>query len=69
MTVLLVATKAASAAVDGRFLRGQHVLERVVERAEIRRDFFVKVAGQKTQGFTRLNGRASENDARDLSLA
>src|SRR5437899_3105854 len=47
-------------------LSREHVVERVVERAEIGRDFFVKVAGQKTERFAGLDGRAGQNDPRSL---
>src|SRR5438874_1892249 len=44
------------------FLRGQHVMERVVERAEVRRDLFVEVARQKAEGFAGFDGGPGEND-------
>ena len=51
------------------FFGGQHVVQRIVQRAEVRRDFFVKVAGQKAKRLAGFNGRAGEDDPRNLSLA
>ena len=49
------------------FLGGQHVVQRVVQRPQIRRDFFVKVARQKAQRLARLDGGAGQNDPRSFS--
>src|SRR5208282_2414320 len=43
------------------FLGGQHVMQRVLQWPKIRRDFFVKVARQKTERLAGLHGGAGEN--------
>ena len=50
------------------FLAGKHVMQRVVEWAKVRRDFFVEVAGQKTERFAGFHRRASQNNARNFLL-
>ena len=47
--------------------RGQHVVERVIERAQIRIDFVTHVAGQEPEPFAGLHGRARQDDAVDLA--
>ena len=43
-----------------------HVVEGVVQRAEIREDFFIHVSWEETEGFARLYGRSGQDDAVDL---
>ena len=50
------------------FLRWKHVVQRVVQRSQIRHDLFVKVAWQKSQRFTRLDRRPRQNNPRDFFL-
>ena len=47
---------------------GSMSCKRVVQRAQIRHDFFVKIAGQKTQRFAGFDRRTGQNDATDLFL-
>ena len=42
-----------------------HVVQRVVERTQVRVDLRHEVARQKAQAFARLDGRTRENDAID----
>ena len=51
------------------FLGGQHVVQRVVQRAQIRRDFFVQIARQKSQRLAGLDRRARQNDPRNFAIA
>src|SRR5579859_1636022 len=44
----------------------EHFVERVVERAHVGIDFFLKRAGEKAELFTGFDGRASQDDAVDL---
>ena len=46
------------------FLGFEHVVERVVERAQVGHDFFLQVAGQKSERLAGLDGGAGEDDAR-----
>ncbi len=46
---------------------GQHVVQRVVERAQIGIDLFLQVAGQEAQPLARLDRRARQDDAVDLA--
>ena len=48
------------------FLHIQHVIEGIVERAKIREDLFLEVAGKKSEGFAGFDGGAGEDDAVDL---
>ena len=48
---------------------GHHVVQRVEERAEVRIDLLVEIAGQKAERFAGLDGGAGEDDARNLLLA
>ena len=48
---------------------GQHVVQRVVQRAQVRHDLLVKVARQKAERFAGLDGGAGQDDARDLAFA
>ena len=50
------------------FLGGQHVVQRVVQRPEVRHDFLVKVARQKAERFAGLDGGTGENDAGHFAL-
>jgi hypothetical protein len=52
------------AALD--FVDGEHVMEGVVEGAEVRGDFFVEIAGEKAEGFAGLDRGAGEDDAGNL---
>ena len=45
-----------------------HVVERVVERAQVGHDLLLQVAGQKAKRLARLDRRAREDDAVDLLL-
>lgn len=56
------------AAVHGLldFLHVHHVVEGVVEGAEVGEDFFLEVAGQVAEGFAGFDGGAGEDDAGDL---
>ena len=47
----------------GDFLGVEHVVQRVVERAEVGEDFFAQVAGQKAERLAGLDGGAREDDA------
>ena len=44
----------------------EHVVQRVVERTKIRKDFFAKIAGEEAEGFAGFDGGAGEDDAFDL---
>ena len=46
----------------------EHVVQGVVKRAQVGRDFFVEVAGQETECFAGFDSRAGEDDARDFFL-
>ena len=50
------------------FLGLEHVVQRVVERAQIGHDLFLQVARQKAERLAGLDGGAGEDDARDLLL-
>ena len=50
------------------FLDRQHVVQRILERAKVRRDFFVKIARQKTQRFAGLHGGTRQNNSRHLAV-
>jgi len=45
------------------FLNIKHVVEGIVEGAEVREDFFLKITWEKAEGFARFHGGAGENDA------
>ena len=55
--------------VFGDFLGGQHVVQRVVQRTQIRRDFFKQIARQKSQRFAGLYRRTRQNDPRHFAAA
>src|SRR5439155_27079914 len=44
-----------------------HVVQRVIERSEVRIHFSVHVAGKKSELLSRLNSWTSQDDAADLS--
>ena len=44
---------------------GQHVMQGIMQRPEVGRDFFVQVAGQKAERLARFHRRTRENDARN----
>ena len=44
----------------------EHIVERVVERAEIGEDFFAEIAGEETEGLAGFDGGTGENDALDF---
>ena len=46
------------------FVGVQHVVQRVVERAQIRVDFFLQIAGQKSQALAGFHRGPRKNDAR-----
>ena len=50
------------------FLGIEHVMDCVVERAEVWRDLFLEVAGEEAEGFSSLDGGAGEYDAVDGAL-
>jgi hypothetical protein len=65
------ASGAISIVRRARELRGDllglhHVVERVVERAQVRIDLLREVAGQEAEALARFDGRAHEHDALDL---
>jgi hypothetical protein len=47
------------------FLGGHHVVEGVVERAQVRGDLLVEIAGEEAEGFAGLDGGSGEDDAGD----
>ena len=49
------------------FFGFEHVVERVVERAQIGIDLFLQGAGQKAEALAGFDGGAGENDAADPS--
>ncbi len=55
--------------VAADLLEGHHVGERVEERAEVGVYFFFDAAGEKSEFFAGLNGRADEDDAADDGTA
>ena len=48
-------------------LGGQHVVQRVVQRSQIRQDLLVKVARQEAERFAGLDRGAGQDNARDLA--
>src|SRR5438552_2822842 len=46
----------------------ERMTDHVAERTEIGRDFFVEIAGQKTERFAGFDGRAGQNDTRNFLL-
>ena len=44
----------------------EHVVQGVVERTEVGKDFFLQIAGEKAESFAGLDGGAGEDDAVDL---
>src|SRR5207248_3056228 len=50
----------------GDGLRVEHVVQRVVQRAQVRVDFLVQGAGQETQPLPRLDRRPGQDDPVDL---
>ena len=51
------------------FFGGQHVMQRILQRAQVWRDFFVKIARQKTQRFAGFDGGARQSNPRHLAVA
>ena len=51
------------------FLGRQHVVQRVVQRAQIGHDLLVEIARQKAERLAGLDRRAGEDDARNLAFA
>ena len=49
-------------------LEVHHVVERVVERPQVRRDLLLHAAGEKPEPLARLDGRPREDDPLDLLL-
>ena len=43
-------------------LKPEHLLKSVVKRTKVRIDFFLQIARQKTEFFSRLDGRSRQND-------
>ena len=52
----------------GEFVGGEHVVEGVVEGAEVGEDFLLEVAREEAQRFAGLHGGAGQDDAGDLVL-
>src|SRR5271165_655485 len=50
-------------------LRLQHIIQRIVERTQIREDLLLEVAWQKTQRLPRLDGWSRKDDPVDLLLS
>ncbi len=48
-------------------IAGQHVVKRIIERAQIRIDLLADVARQEPQSFPRLHRRARQDDSVDLA--
>ena len=48
---------------------GDHIVQRVVQRLQIRIEFLLHVAGQEAQLLAGLDGRARQNDTLDLPVA
>ena len=46
---------------------GHHVVQRVVERAQIGVDLLLEIAGQEAEALAGFDGRAREHDAVDLA--
>jgi hypothetical protein len=53
----------------GDILGVEHVVQGVVERAEVGQDFLAQVAGQEAERLAGLDGRAGEDDALHLVLS
>jgi hypothetical protein len=46
----------------------EHVVERIIQRAQVGENFLAQVAGQETEGFTGLDGGSGQDHALDLVL-
>lgn len=51
--------------IIAQLVGGYHVIQRIVQRAQVRIDLFFQIARQKTKAFTGLDGRAGEDDLFD----
>ena len=51
------------------FLGWEHVVQRIVQRAQVRHDLLVQVARQEAERFAGLDRGAGQDNARDLSLS
>ena len=49
-----------------QFIWFDHVVEGVVQRAEVGKDFFIHVSWEETEGFARLHGWSGQDNAVDL---
>ena len=49
-----------------QFLRFHHIVQGVVERSQIGRDFFLQIAREKSKRLACLDCRPRQNDSRDL---
>jgi len=59
----------AAALVFLDLLGGEHIVEGIVEGAEVGGDFLVEIAGEEAQGFAGLHGGSGKDDAGDLVFA